>query len=44
MDELKAKIIYIHHLGSDDLAYPIMNRLIKADNWFIFHNFTKSRK
>ena len=30
MDELKAKIIYIHHLGSDDLAYPIMNRLIKA--------------
>jgi L-threonylcarbamoyladenylate synthase len=30
MDELKAKIIYIHHLGSDDLAYSIMNRLIKA--------------
>jgi ribosomal protein S6 len=30
MDELKAKIIYIHHLGSKDLAYPIMNRLIKA--------------
>jgi L-threonylcarbamoyladenylate synthase len=30
MDEIKAKIIYIHHLGSKDLAYPIMNRLIKA--------------
>ena len=30
MDELKAKKIYIHHLGSKDLAYPIMNRLIKA--------------
>jgi L-threonylcarbamoyladenylate synthase len=30
MDELKAKKIYIHHLGSKELAYPIMNRLIKA--------------
>jgi L-threonylcarbamoyladenylate synthase len=30
MDELNAKTIYIHHLGSKELAYPIMNRLIKA--------------
>jgi L-threonylcarbamoyladenylate synthase len=30
MDEIKAKKIYIHHLGSKDLAYPIMNRLFKA--------------
>jgi L-threonylcarbamoyladenylate synthase len=30
MDELNAKTIYIHHLGSKDLAYSIMDRLIKA--------------
>jgi L-threonylcarbamoyladenylate synthase len=30
VDDYKADVIYIHHLGSDDLAYPIMNRLIKA--------------
>jgi L-threonylcarbamoyladenylate synthase len=29
-DELKADLIYIHHLGSKNLAYPMMNRLIKA--------------
>ncbi len=29
-DELKTDLIYIHHLGSKNLAYPMMNRLIKA--------------
>lgn len=30
MDDLGADIIFVQHIGSKNLAYPIMNRLIKA--------------